>query len=141
MPKHLTANQTRTNFQKLIAAVGRTIAPVLFDPKRRGQFTFRDPVGPGVAKLADSANIVLSEIQARIAQEGIEVARAISRLHDEATDVLGTLGDEGTAINQVQEILDLPAFALTEAWVKVLEVLIQSNEQTIASIKKRRKRN
>jgi len=81
-----------------------------------------------------------SEVQARIAQEGIEIAKGLQKLHDDATDILGTLGDEGTAINQVQEVLDLPAFAFTEAWVKVLEVVIRANEDTIKSIKKRRRK-
>ena len=97
-------------------------------------------MSPSVANFADRANIFTSEVLSRVGQEGIELAKGLQTLHDDATDLLGTLGNDGTAINQVQEILDFPSFALTEAWIKTLEVMIRSNEDTIRAIKARKRR-
>lgn len=134
--------QRRNLFQKGIAAIGRTIAPVLFDPKRRGQFSFRDPIDPGVAELIDKANIFTSEVLARVAMEGVEIAKGVQDLHDNFTDILGTVAtkDQSVAVNQAQEILDLPAFAFMEAWIKTLEIVIQSNETIVKKLKKKRRR-
>lgn len=127
--------------QRAIGAIGRAVAPVIFDPKRRGQFSFKSPISPEVADLAARANIVASQIQERFARETIEVLQAGSQLGDQLTDILGTvrINQEVQTINQVQEILDLPLQAIVEAMVKTLTVLADTNEVVIAAAKKRRR--
>lgn len=128
--------------QGVLGKLARVVAPVLFDPKRRGQFSFKDPIDPGIADLAGRANIVASQIQQRFSEQAIEALREFAKLHDEATDILGTvqINERTTALAQIQEILDVPVAGMVEAWVKVLQVVASNNEATIASLKKRRKR-
>lgn len=121
----------------LAGAVGRTIAPVFFGRRP----TFRTPVRGLSGELISKANIVANQIQMQMGQQAIEMLRAIAAFQDEATDLVGALpaGDRTKAINQIQEIFDLPVFAYTEAWVKTIEVIIASNKAAIASSRRRKK--
>lgn len=134
MPQH-----ARNRLLDLALSVGRTIAPVFFGAEARRQAKGRPLVGKGVIDLVSKANIVANEIQASMGQQAIEALRSISTLTDELTDLAGTLpkGERTKAINDIQEALDLPVFAFTEAWVKVIEVMIASNKAAIASARKR----
>lgn len=126
---------------RVIKAIGKTVAPVIFDPARRGQFSFRDPVGPGVADALARANIVASEIQERFARETIQILEATSRLGDDLTDLIGTvrINQQVKTLEQAQEILDLPLQAIIQAMVKTLNVVADTNVVVIEKVKARRK--
>ena len=129
-----------TVLERVLGAVGRAVAPVLFDPKKRFKFTFKDPVDPRLNAWANRANLVASQIQERLANEGISVLTNIIELQDDLTDILGTVRvtKEVKVIDQAQEILDLPLTAFLEGWIKTLKVVEDSNIQVIKVLRKRR---
>lgn len=137
----LRRQQPRNRLLDLAFSVGSTVAPIFFGSEARKKARGRLLVGPAVVDLVSKANIVANEIQSSMGQQAIEALRAISKLTDELSDLAGTLpkGERTAAINQIQEALDLPVFAFTEAWVKVIEVMIASNKAAIASARKRNK--
>lgn len=127
--------------QGVLTSLAKAVAPILFD-RAMAAPRFGDPVSPAVADLFARANIVASEVQERFARETIEVLKATSQLGDELTDLLGTVrvNEKTKALNQFQEILDLPLTAVIEAMVKTLTVLADTNQRVIAATKKRRKK-
>ena len=131
-----------TVLERVIGAVGRAVAPVLFDPKKRFKFTFKDPVDPKLNEWANRANLVASQIQERFAVEAQSVLKNVIQLQDDLTDIVGTvrITKEVKVIDQAQEILDLPLTAFLEGWIKVLKVVEDSNVQVIKTLKKRRKK-
>lgn len=133
MPQH-----ARNRILEGALSLGRTLAPVLFGKEAVTRARRRPLVAPGVAEVIDRTNLIVNEIQKSMAEQAIEMLRAISQLTDEVTDLVGTLpaSDKTSAINQLQEILDLPVFAYTEAWVKTLELLIAGNKAAIAASRK-----
>lgn len=132
----------QTLFEKALSAIGRTLAPVIFDPKKRGKFSFRDPIDPKLAEWAARANVVALQIQTRFNQEATEALRAIVELQDNLTDLAGTpeISKDVRFLAQAQEILDIPLEAMASAWIKVLQISSDANEQTIKSIQSRRRK-
>lgn len=131
MPQH-----ARNKILDLAGTVGRVLAPVFFGKRP----AFRSPISPRVSQLINDANLLANEVQSSMGQQAVEMLKAIQVFHDQATDLLGVLppGEKTNALNQIQEVLDLPAFAYTEAWVKTLQVMIAANKSTIAAAKKRK---
>lgn len=132
----------KTLFERAISAIGKTIAPVIFDPKKRGNFTFRDPVGKEVAEWAARANVVALQIQTRFNAEATEALKAIVELQDNLTDIAGSVevSKDVRFLAQAQEILDIPLESIAAAWIKVLKISSDSNESTIMNIRSRRRR-
>lgn len=128
MPSHAEARSNR--LQSLAKGVARFIAPVFFG-ERRGDFSALNTV-------INRVNVVASEIQKSMGEQAIEMLKAIQVMTDEATDLIGTLppGQRTQALNKLQEVIDLPIFAYTQAWVMTLELMISANKATIARSKK-----
>lgn len=128
MPQH-----ERNAIRRLASNAFRFVAPVFFGEKR-GSFE-------GFNTVIERANVVVNEIQKSMGEQGIEMIRALQVLVDEATDLVGTLpaGERTGALNQIQEVFDLPVFAYTEAWAKTIELMIAGNKAAIAASRKRTK--
>lgn len=122
-------------------SLGRTLAPVIFGRDAVKKARARGITSPGVSSLINKTELVVNEIQKSMAEQAIEMLRALATLTDEITDLAGTLpaGDKTKALNQIQELLDLPMFAYTEAWVQTLKIVIAGNKAAIAAARKRSK--
>lgn len=136
MPEH-----ARNRILDSALSLGRTLAPVLFGREARKKARARPIIAPGVSDIIAKTELVVNQIQKSMAEQAIEMLRALAQLTDEVTDLAGTLpvGDKTKALNQIQELLDLPMFAYTEAWVQTLKIVIAGNKATIAAAKKRSK--
>ena len=128
------------HISRALSAAARVVAPTIFDPRVRARLTFGPPITPKLTRALDSFNLVTNQVQLRLSQEGQEALKTFAEATDALTDVIGTLGgkDRLKAVAQLQEILDLPTIAVTQAWIQTLGLVIQSNKAVIASIKKRR---
>lgn len=120
----------------------KLLAPIatLTKAARRIVFLGKPPtnIDARLTNNLNSVNLIASQITQRMAVEAQEILRASAQMGDDMTDLIGRLPphERSIAINQAQELLDLPVVAITEAWVKVLDMVIQSNKITIERIKK-----
>jgi len=137
MPAH-----TRNRILEGALALGRTLAPVVFGKEATTRARARGFVSPAVNEIIGRTNLVVSQIQKSMAEQAIDMVKAIQTLSDEITDLAGTLpkGERTSVLNQLQEVLDLPVFAYTEAWIKTLEFIVTSNKRSIAAARKERER-
>lgn len=136
MPEH-----ARSRILSGALALGRTLAPVLFGRDAVKRARQRPLVAPGMSQLINRAEQVVNEIQLSMGTQAIEMLKALQVFTDQATDLIGTLpkGDKTAGLNQLQELLDLPMFAYTEAWVQTIKIVIAQNRAAIAAAKERRK--
>lgn len=136
MPQH-----ARNRILDGALSLGRTLAPVLFGRDAVKKARSRPLISPGVSDLINKTELVVNEIQKSMAEQAIEMLRALAKLTDELTDLAGTLpaGDKTKGLNQIQELLDLPMFAYTEAWVQTLKIVVAGNKAAIAAARKRSK--
>jgi len=91
--------------------------------------------------LRDNVNrLTLIGVQAQeaFAREGIPLIRNVQEVQDNLTDLVAALPgkDRPKAVNQVQELLDIPFFATLEAMIRTLEILESQSQTTIKNIRK-----
>lgn len=135
MPQH-----ARSRILDGALSLGRVLAPVLFGKEAVRKARSKPLVSPGVSQIIDRVNVVVNEIQKNMSEQAIEMLRAVQVVTDEITDLAGTLpaGDKTRVLNQLQELLDLPVFAYTEAWVQTLKIVIANNEAAIRAARKKK---
>lgn len=128
--------------QRALRNLGKAVAPVFFEKERKGKFTFRDPVGPGIADAARVMNQATLQFENGIIPELQKILAAVVLAGDSVTDIISTLprGDQDKALTQAQELLDIPLTGILQAMIMALAVVQSSNTITINKIRAARKR-
>lgn len=138
----LTNNRNTNLIGRALSKVAKTIAPVIFDPDRRGRFTLDIPIDPRINDVAQTLNIEVSQFANDIIPNVQNMLRNIQTAGDNLTDIISEIppGETNKALVQAQELLDLPTWAVLESLIRTLAIFRESNAVVIAKIRKGRQR-
>lgn len=126
----------RSVLQRTLGLLSRNLAGVI-SPAFGGTAKPMPLVNPAIVKVLERSELTLLETENRILPILTDLIGSLQSIGDAATDIVAELpGPFRTkAVDQVQELLDLPAYTLLEFVKRTLDIALSSNQETIRGIK------